>query len=106
MNKRIELNRAASINNFERIFDVLEDRAWGIVVQDTKKEMKESFEGFERTNDIAKENVLEIINHLFDLEQAIDAMPKEVQDAVWKKRWEVQTEREAIEEDNDDLDEE
>lgn len=106
INKRIELNRLASIGNFERIFNVLENNAWNIALPKTQKEREFKFVGFTKNNDIAKESVMEIINSMFDLHQAIDAMPKEVQNAIWKKCWEVQTEREMLdEEDDEDWDE-
>lgn len=100
-NFMIEINRADSIGKFEALFGTIEQEAWNVAIRSTKKERMEKYQGFERTNDIAKENVVEVVNELFDLKQALARMPKDVADAVWKKCWEVQTEREMLEEDDD-----
>ena len=102
INNSIEINRAGSLLNFERIFNTLNDKAWNIAIKDSKKEREGSHAAFENACDIALENVSEIINRLFDLEQAVASMPKDVQDAVWTKYHEVYTEREAIDEDEED----
>lgn len=99
--KRIELNRAGSLNNYKRIFDMLNNKAWNIAIDGTKKERINDHADFEQICDAAKESVDEVIHRLFDLEQAIAAMPKDVQDAVWNRAWEIKTEREAIEEGED-----
>lgn len=98
---RIEINRCGSLINFDRIFEVLNNKAWNIAIEGTKKKRVNDHAEFERMCDMAKESVDEIIHRLFDLEQAVAAMPEEVRDSVWNRCWELKTERESIEEDED-----
>lgn len=99
INKRIELNRAASINNFEQLFGILENAAWGIVLERTKMDRIQKSEEYDEKNELVKEEVIRLLNDLFDLQQAMDSMPKDVKDEVWKRWCEVAAEREAIMED-------
>ena len=102
INKQIELNRASSINNFKRIFEILEDKAWNIAIGSTKKERTGDYAEFERLNDILLEEIIRINNDFYDLEQAMDAMPKDIRDEMWKKWCEIAAEREAIDEDEEE----
>lgn len=93
-NRKIELNRAASLGNFERLFDLLENESWGIAIARSNKERMDRYNCFDIRNNIIEDEVSEVVNDLFDLHQAIATMPEDIRDVIWNKKCEFKTERE------------
>ena len=82
----IEINRNGSLFNFEKLFDILGDDAWGIAIAGTKKERMEYYDGrYEKANDEVREEVLRMVEDLFDLQKVVASMPEDIAEEILDK---------------------